>query len=81
MLCTDLSLTTSKLSHIQIEKNNRWYGGIEEYYYIIIIGQHAMLKVKCITFHIFQIFDDYKSEETEISLFLSLKYLIIIVSI
>ena len=79
MLCTNLSLTTSKLSHIQIKKNNRWYGGIEEYYYYI--GQHAMLKVKCITFHIFQIFDEYKSEETDISLFLSLKYLIIIVSI
>ena len=40
-----------------------------------------MLKVKCITFHIFQIFDECKSEETDISLFLSLKYLIIIVTI
>lgn len=77
MLCTHLTLTTPKLFHIQIKKNNRWYGGIEEYYYHI--GQNAILKVKCITFHILQIVDEYKSEETEISLFLSLKYLIIIV--
>ena len=54
-LYTDFSLTAPKHFHIQIRKNNRWYGRIEEYYYYI--GQNATLKVKCITLHIFPIFD------------------------